>query len=767
MSILRIFSSLLRCFPLLALVSLAAAFAAQAAALDPIPQAFVQEVARRYSTTNGLPTGSVSLIEVSADGSPRCFAEGRWYALTEGRWNPMTAVPVCGPDEFRFLNDRGVPVRVEVPWVSVRQLLRDGPRQWVATEREIFQVTGERGERMVWPTPLKINQLATGPDHLLWAATDEGLRVQTSEGWHAYAVRDGLGRAWAVEDVRGVAFDSAGRLWFATRAGVGCETRGVWRFYEGRDGLPWNDFTGMAPGPDGSVWFGTRLGAIRFDGTGWHYRQGPLWLPHDEVHQVAVSARGDAWFATAGGVGEIARQPMTLAAKAALYEDEIARSIKRTPFGFVAEAPLLTVADRTSANPQDSDNDGLWTAMYGAGECLGYGALRDPALLVRARQAFEALRFLQKVTQGGSNAPPKGFIARTIRPVEWPDPNIGRLQGDLAEQKGDSLWKAYEPRWPKSADGKWYWKSDTSSDELDGHYFFYALYYDLCADTPAEKERVREVVRDLTDHLINHGYSLVDHDGTPTRWGVYGPQDINRDPRWWAERGLNSLSILSYLTVAQHITGDPKYGAAVRDLVDHHGYGQNLMFPKVQYGPGSGNHSDDEMAVMCFYTLLRYSQDAALKNQVRYSFFAYWANESPELNPFFNFAFAPFGLGQSVTNVWGVFPVTPWDGWLKESQATLEELPLDRLNWPHKNSHRLDVVPLPRQKSKDLYEPQDSGRGHRVGGRVLPASNRHFGHWNTDPWDLDYGGNGGELASGTVFLLPYYLGLFEGYIQKP
>ena len=34
-----------------------------------------------------------------------------------------------------------MPVRVDVPWVSVRQLLRDGPRQWVATEQEIFQVT--------------------------------------------------------------------------------------------------------------------------------------------------------------------------------------------------------------------------------------------------------------------------------------------------------------------------------------------------------------------------------------------------------------------------------------------------------------------------------------------------------------------------------------------------------------------------------------------------------------------------------------------------
>ncbi len=100
-----------------------------------------------------------------------------------------------------------------------------------------------------------------------------------------------------------------------------------------------------------------------------------------------------------------------------------------------------------------------------------------------------------------------------------------------------ALWKVYEPRWPKSADGKWYFKTDTSSDELDGHYFFYPLYYDLVADTPAEKKRVREVVRDLTDHLIQHDYQLVDHDGKPTRWAVYGPKSLNGDHRWRVERG--------------------------------------------------------------------------------------------------------------------------------------------------------------------------------------------------------------------------------------
>jgi hypothetical protein len=98
---------------------------------------------------------------------------------------------------------------------------------------------------------------------------------------------------------------------------------------------------------------------------------------------------------------------------------------------------------------------------------------------------------------------------------------------------------------------------------------------------------------------------------------------------------------------------------------------------------------------------------------------------------------------------------------------TLYGFPLDRLDWPLRNSHRLDVVALPRVRSRDLDEPDVRERGHRVNGKVIPVENRHFGHWNTDPWQLDYGGNGGELGAGTVFLLPYYMGLYHGFIQKP
>ena len=751
-------------------LGIAVTFAAtlvQAADRLPAPQHFLQEVATRFTAADGLPAADVQLIDLAADGTPRAFADGRWSEFRDGRWQNVAALAAPSEDEFVLAGADGQPIAVALPWREVRQILRRGAETWIATPADPFAVVNGRAESLGWPSRYRVNQIAVADDGTLFVASSGGLFQRVANGWSPLGITDGLGRAWAVLDVLGVAFDTKQQLWFAIKAGVGCRTTAGWQFFEGKDGLPWNDFTGIATGPDGMVWFGTHLGAIRFDGTDWAYRQGPLWLPHDDVRQIAVDARGDVWFATAGGVGRIERRPMTLAAKAAFYEDEIERYIKRTPFGYVAEAPLRSAGDKRTADPQDSDNDGLWTAMYGAGECFAYAATQDEKAKARAKQAFEALRFLQKVTQGGPHAPPKGFVARTIRPVDGPDPNAGRLQADREAQKRDRLWKVYEPRWPRSEDGRWYWKSDTSSDELDGHYFFYPLYYDFCADTDAEKARVREVVRDLTDHLLTHQDTLVDHDGRPTRWGVFGPQFLNRDPYWFPERGLNSLSLLSYLAVAAHVTGDPKYATASRELIDREGYAQNAMYPKLQRGPGSGNQSDDEMAFMSYYSLLRCSGDEALKAQIRYSFFEYWANEAPEMNPFFNFAYAAHNLDGTTSNQYGRFAIKPWEGWLEDAMATLCGLPLDRLDWPHRNSHRLDLQRLGRQQASDLYEASRGRRGRRVNGKVLPVENRHFNHWNTDPWELDYGGSGNELAAGTVFLLPYYLGLYHGFIERP
>lgn len=43
---------------------------------------------------------------------------------------------------------------------------------------------------------------------------------------------------------------------------------------------------------------------------------------------------------------------------------------------------------------------------------------------------------------------------------------------------------------------------------------------------------------------------------------------------------------------------------------------------------------------------------------------------------------------------------------------------------------------------------------------------RFFEHWNHDPWGLDSSGDGRILADGAAFLLPYYLGLYHGFVSR-
>ena len=114
---------------------------------------------------------------------------------------------------------------------------------------------------------------------------------------------------------------------------------------------------------------------------------------------------------------------MSLAQKAKVFEEAIDKYHRRTPYGYVLSVALNNPGDVSQWTQHDSDNDGLWTSMYGAGECFAYAATKDPAAKQRATAAFEAVRFLSEVTQGGTHPAPPGFPARTILPADGEDPN--------------------------------------------------------------------------------------------------------------------------------------------------------------------------------------------------------------------------------------------------------------------------------------------------------------------------------------------------------
>jgi hypothetical protein len=118
------------------------------------------------------------------------------------------------------------------------------------------------------------------------------------------------------------------------------------------------------------------------------------------------------------------------------------------------------------------------------------------------------------------------------------------------------------------------------------------------------------------------------------------------------------------------------------------------------------------------------------------------------------------------TDAWATHRTSPTGDWLEDAVFTLKRFPLDRINWRHTNSHRIDLVRLP-EASRTFDEDQDefNRRGYRNNGKVIPVDESYFNHWNRNPWHLETGGEGREMGDGAVFLLPYYMGLYHGFIR--
>lgn len=300
--------------------------------------------------------------------------------------------------------------------------------------------------------------------------------------------------------------------------------------------VPFADLTVGIRAHDGAIWAGSPHGLMNLPpgGERWRLFHSRRRLPSDDVRDLAIGDHGSVYVKTPGGIGKLARRETTLAKKM----DEIDETLVKhhIQFGLVGGISLNEPGRLEAGYSQHSnDNDGLWTSLYVAAEAFRYGVTKDPTAKKNARRALDAMMFLEQIT----GIP--GFAARSIVPIDQ-TPNHARGE------------------WHRSADGRWWWKGDTSSDEVDGHYFAYSIYYDIAADE-AEKQEIRRVVGRITDHILDHGLYYVGPSGSPTTWGVWAPEKLNHDLRRAGDRGLNSLEILSHLKAAEHIVGNPRYTA--------------------------------------------------------------------------------------------------------------------------------------------------------------------------------------------------------------
>ncbi|MFQ6111354.1 MAG: hypothetical protein ACE5LX_04895, partial [Nitrospinota bacterium] len=355
----------------------------------------------------------------------------------------------------------------------------------------------------------------------------------------------------------------------------------------------------------------------------------------------------------------------------------------------------------------------LWTGCYLGAEAFRYavsrGAERELAL-ERVLELLRGLRTLQRITGK------KGLLARSFIRADREPPRMGR--------------KARRGKGPFS---NYFWKGDASRDQYDGVLFGYAIAHDLVPEGRVSA-LVKEDLRLLAEHILENNWKLVDVDGRATRHG---------ELRAWGLNGLNALLSLTFMKIAHRVTGDGKFRQAYESLIFWN-YPEIAFIPFVR-GLCLANYSNDNMAFLAFYNLLRLEGSPELQAHYQAALGRAWEVVREDGNALFNFIYLATFRGRADPEAKGA------------ALRSLREMPLERRNCEIINSRRKDV-----KLSLCAY------RGRPQLRRALPIYKRPLSafEWKSNPYRSDGGDSHGRGQSPPVdYLLAYWMGRYHGFID--
>ena len=527
---------------------------------------------------------------------------------------------------------------------------------WLITEKALF-LMGDNGFDKIIDLADNTVCLAAYDNKSKYAETvyigcaEEGLLSMKGKRRHWAEMTPGMSGVLS-NKINCLAIDALGHLWVGSDNGLNIyDGRNYW--FNGNDfySVPDGSFNDMFFAADGKKYFATNTGIITLVEGKISYFSYGVWLMHPTVKKITVSDNGTIAAVTPRGISVITSKLMTLEEKADYYDKMAVKYFTRNE-GYQVSRELRKYGDLDSGWLPNSDNDGLFTGVYCASQCFRYKVTGSEEAKANAKRAVEAMIKLTEVTGK------PGFTARATRYSH--EENF--LTGVREE------WHVCEDN-PECE-----WLGETSSDEMTGHYFAYGIYYDLVADED-EKKKIADVVKTITDHILDNNFHLTDVDGIPTTWANWEPDLLNNDDRWYFERGTNSLEILSFLKTTYHVTGDEKYNQVYDMLIKKHHYAMNCMQYKCEDAHVA--HIDDQLDFINIYPLLVYTDDAAQAEIFKMGLTHHWEYERCERSPFFNI-------------VYGALTENYCD--IENAAKSLSEMTLDLIRWPVFNSHRKDIV---------------------------------------------------------------------------
>jgi hypothetical protein len=515
-----------------------------------------------------------------------------------------------------------------------------------------------------------------------------------------------------------IKLDSKGTLWIGTPIGLSLlKSDGVWSSLRGSEGLPVEEITALAIDKKDRIWIGTTQGAILYtpyeDGRQWYYRAGKRYLINNAISDIELTEDSmPVYFKTSEGISKIDAVKRTLAQKADIIEKRLNKWHRR--MGMVAGCVLNDAENPTSHKIGDNDNDGLWTSYHVVAMSLAYASTGENKYLESAKEGMHAMIMLQNAS--GIH----GLVARSVVPI------------DERDQKSE--------QWRETPDGKLLWKSDTSSDEIDGHFFaFYAYWEHIAKHDSVESALINKQISTVINYIVDNNYQLIDWDGERTRWGFWNPELLNDDSEHYIENGLNAAQILSFLKVSYYVTGNKKFKKHYDYFITEHGYLGNILLEKKVF-PDANNHSDNQLGFCALYPLLQLEYDPKARNALQRTVRRHYRTLARDGSAFFYFAAAT--IDPDFVDING-------------GVLNLRQIPTDRRQWAMTNSNRKDIVWSPYKTR--FNRPQLL--------TVLPADERNWGKWNGNPYYPDGGGDGRYEDDGASWLLGYWMGRYHGFVS--
>lgn len=557
------------------------------------------------------------------------------------------------------------------------------------------------------------------------------------------------------------------------------------------DGFPYplpsakSDYTCFAAGDDSVMWYGGKTGVTRYDPNGESledkimYFSAHRYLPHHAVDAILADGK-DLWALAGDKVSHIEMLTLTAEKKAEILLEETNNYVMRR--GMVSQRDLREHRNYESRYPYAAcDNDGLFTSGYAVGEMFRYATLREKLgedhprvkdARKNATKACEACLLLMYI-----HGRPEGFIARSYHVTGEPVPDDGifyKREGKTAHciettyakengRVGEEVPCDYPVPERLAAlyrdlgytDDDIYYKADTSSDEVTGHFLQMKFAHDFLAEgDPELDELIKDACKRTTLHIINHGFEFCESSGKPTTWAKWSKNYFENDPIGYVDAPLNSSEMLVYLKITMYITGEKGLWQETYDKLISEGYAdlgpkhydrfyQGAMREKVNPEEDL-MYGDNMLALMTYWMLCTLEDNEELLEKYRAAFRSWSGLILREHTPGYDFMYK---LG-----------VPDADIDIEKDAKWFTHFETNRL-LASVNSRRHDVA-------VKLGRNYDEKREYEISALLMP-NERHVSKYDRNPYDLFMGENRGTcIESCYIYTYAYWIGRYYGFIDE-